>query len=391
MKKITSLLFVCSFVSINVIAQGLNEKMLFVIDSIPIINDMEEWNQLLQDDIADLNVIRSKDSLKNLGWGQLDGITYIFTKAYRNRPDSIKRIPGLKQMQIKNGAWHFHGSPYNGTYIDYYNSGGMQNKGILANGRLNGELTVYFKNGAVKSVSNYKDGVLHGVWNEYYINGALMQSREFVDGRSKPTGKIYFVNGQVQNEIKPKRETHYDTAFTYYSSGKVKQLRLIRNNVLIPDKKADDFIYYTQKFYQSINANDIKEANKVFFKTWQIDSSSIESHFMEGLLMMKEFRFPEAIDAFDLALRIEPLMRESIVHRALARIKQRKYPNAKLLPKDFREPPLTINDVLNIPENEKQKICKDLEQAKYVDYSEYYLIKLVPPAILNYCGQNVSR
>lgn len=391
MKKIISLLFACSFVSINVIAQAPNEKMLFVIDSIPIINDMEEWNQLLQDEIADFNVVRSKDSLKDLGWGQLDGITYIFTKAYRSRPDSIKRIPGLKQMQMQNGAWHFHGSPYNGTYIDYYNSGGIQNKGVLANGRLNGELTVYFKNGAIKSVSNYKDGILNGVWKDYYINGALMQSREYTNGKSLPTGKIYFVNGQVQNEIKPKRETHHDTAFAYYSSGKVKQIRLIRNKVLLPDKKADDFNYYMPKFYQSINAGDLKEANKVFFKIWQIDSASPESHFMEGLLMMKEYRFNEAIYAFDQALRVEPLMREAIVHRALARIRKYKYPNPRLLPENYQFPPVLLEDMVNIPENDRQNICKDLQQAKYVDYSEYYLIRLVPSAILNYCGQNVSR
>ena len=150
------------------------------------------------DDIADITVIKKKDSLKRLRPEQLDGIVYIFTKAYRNRPDSLKRIPSLKQMVVKNEIWNLNGFPYSGIYIDYYNSGKIQDKGTLLNGKLNGELIVYFKNGNKKSVSNYKDGILHGDWIEYYPNGALMNSRIYADGKIIKDGKQYFVNGQIR-------------------------------------------------------------------------------------------------------------------------------------------------------------------------------------------------
>src|SRR3954469_15987976 len=84
--------------------QANNEKMLFIIDSIPLINNPEDWNPITNEDIADITVLRNKDSLKQLGWAQLDGITYIFTKVYRNRPDNQKRIPSLKQMENRNGV-----------------------------------------------------------------------------------------------------------------------------------------------------------------------------------------------------------------------------------------------------------------------------------------------
>ena len=76
---------------------------------------------------------------------QLDGIIYIFTKAYRNRPDGLKRIPSLKQMVMTKEGWNLNGALYTGKYIDYYNSGKIQNEGTLLNSKLNGVLTVYFK------------------------------------------------------------------------------------------------------------------------------------------------------------------------------------------------------------------------------------------------------
>src|SRR3954447_11934962 len=73
------------FCSISLLGQASGGRMLFVIDSIPLIDDPEDWNPITQEDIADVAVVRNKDSIMQLGWGQLDGITYIFTKSYRSR------------------------------------------------------------------------------------------------------------------------------------------------------------------------------------------------------------------------------------------------------------------------------------------------------------------
>src|SRR4030095_4092066 len=101
-------IFLLAFLSISAISFGQSpvEKILFVIDSIPLFNDPEEWNSIAQEDIADITVIKNKDSLKRLRPEQWDGIIYIFTKAYRNRPDSLKKIPSLKQMVVKNEVWN---------------------------------------------------------------------------------------------------------------------------------------------------------------------------------------------------------------------------------------------------------------------------------------------
>lgn len=380
-------IFLLVFLSISAASFGqiLNEKILFVIDSIPILNDPEEWNPIDPNDIADITVIKNKDSLKRLRPEQLDGIIYIFTKAYRNRPDSLKRIPSLNQMVVKNEIWNLNDIPYSGIYIDYYNSGKIQNKGTLFNGKLNGELAVYFKNGNKKSVSNYKDGILHGHWSRYYPNGVLMSSDIYADGKIIENGRKYFVTGQIESEIKPKKVTQFDTAFSYYSTGKVKQMTLIKNGWHVLDKKTNDFNTNTTYFFQSIRSGKLKDANKYFYSIWKIDSTSSDTRYKEGLLLMKEFRFDAAIEAFDKALKQEPLMRESLVDRAVARIRKYKYANAKYLSSEIKETPLTLEDIISIPQDEQTKICNDLRQAVYVDFSEWDVPKMIAPAILKYC------
>ena len=243
------LFFIALFLGwINLLAQTSKNKTLFVIDSIPLLNDPEDWNQITQDDIADVFVVKNKDSLKVLGWGQMDAITYIFTKAYRHRPDSIRRIPSLKQMAFKNGVWNLNDSPYSGKYIDYYNSGRIQNEGILINGRLNGKLSIYFKNGNIKSVAGYKDGVLSGIKYEYYKNGRLMSSKSSIQGENNELLGDYFINGQKEWEKKIKKETPYDTVINYYSTGKISSIRLIKNGNPVRGEYENDLNYYSTMF-----------------------------------------------------------------------------------------------------------------------------------------------
>ncbi len=157
------------------------------------INNPEDWNPVSNEDIADFSVVKNKDSLKLLGWGKLDGITYIFTKAYRARPDSVKRIPSLKQMVLKNEVWLLNNAPYIGRYIDYYNSGHFKDEGTIDDGKLNGKLIVYFKSGTVKSLLDYKNGLLDGLMAQYYKNGALMTKTHYAEGKGDGIFENYFI------------------------------------------------------------------------------------------------------------------------------------------------------------------------------------------------------
>lgn len=363
-------------------------KMLYVIDSIPIIHDPEEWNVLKAQDIADMYVITNKDSLSMLGWGQMEGITYIFTKGYRSRPDSLRAIPGLKQMQMKDGGWHLHDKLYNGRYIDYFYSGSMQNEGWLLDGKLHGWLIVYFKNGNKKSEARYFNGKLQGDWLDYYKNGTLMQVRSFLDNRQSGTTKTYFFNGKLAHEIRPANLTSYDTLFDYYSTGKIRKLKIARSGVFYQTEREADMAYYNNEFYNNIAAGDMKKANRTLFKLWKMDSSSIDLYFREGYVLSAEMRFDLAIEKFNQALSIEPLMRESLVHRGIARIKKYKYKTGKQAHRGNTS--FSVADLPLLPEKELLQVCHDFLLADELDQADYFVRKQVSEAVLEFCRQKIG-
>ena len=55
---------------------------MYIVDSIPVIDDPKDDNEISQDDLATISVIRNKDSLKTLGYHEFDGVIYIFTNEY---------------------------------------------------------------------------------------------------------------------------------------------------------------------------------------------------------------------------------------------------------------------------------------------------------------------
>ena len=365
-------------------AQSVNQKILYIIDSIPVINDPESWNQILPRDIADITVIKNKDSVRMLGWENVDGIIYIFTKAYRSRPDSIKKIPSLKQMVFESEEWHLNGQTYSGRYIDYFNNGNIQDEGNLLNGKLHGQLIVYFKSGVKKTVAQYADGKENGLKTDYYKNGSLYMLREYVDGK-ETNNKTYYYNGQIQTVVKLKRRTSFDTVISYYSTGKVQKQALRRNGSIIIDKKQHDINYYSTMLSQSLRTGDIKEANRLFYRLWLLDSSSIETKLQQGILAIHEARYDDAILALDNALELEPLLRPALQQRAVARIRKNVALKATTYSRPVVQFQLTIDDVMMLPEHELQLVCDDLLKSEEIDPNDVHPYRIIPESVLNFC------
>src|SRR5690606_28874746 len=124
-------------ISFTSLAQTDKDNIFFVVDSIPILKDPPEGLNLIDpDDIDHIEVIKSKDKLDSLGYPNVDGIVYIFTKEYVTRPDSVKNIPTTARMTRKGAQWYFKNTntPYTGPFIDYYPNGKKQGEGHLHNG-----------------------------------------------------------------------------------------------------------------------------------------------------------------------------------------------------------------------------------------------------------------
>ena len=144
-------------------------------------------------------------------------------------------------------------------------------------------------------------------------------------------------------------------------------------------------------FYRYLNDGDLKQANKYFYKIWQIDSASIDTHFEEGVLMMHEFRFEEAILHFDRVLDIEPLMPEALEQRALARLKKYKYPDKRMLRKEQIKDVVVVDDIMLVPEHERTKVCRDLLRANEIDPSVNFNNRVMQESVLRYCTKDHYR
>ena len=168
--------------SIKSFGQNKSENIVYVVDKITVREDPEKGNEITQSDIADMNVIKNKDSLKTLGFDKFDGAIFIYTKEYRKRPEEIKQMPSSKQMERKNGIWYFNNEIYNGKFIDYYYSGRIQGNGILKYGKLEGLRKMYYQNGNLSVERNYTNSISDGLEKEYYEDGTLKQKGIFING-----------------------------------------------------------------------------------------------------------------------------------------------------------------------------------------------------------------
>ena len=381
--KIFILLFATLFLfHAKLVAQSADEKILFVVDSIPVINDPEEGNGIMENEVAEIIIIKNKDTLNLLGYGQYSGVTFLFTKEYRNRSESIKRIPSSKQMERKNGAFVFRNNLYNGQYIDYFFSGRKLSEGTFMNGKLNGLSKFYFQNGQLAMERRYINGIENGFASEYYEDGSLKQKGEFENGKEEGIWESFYPNCQVKMRSKYKKGYVYDTATKYYSSGKIKEIVFINNakvNYSATQIKINDLMASSSKSNKEGNA---KGAIKYCTKVIEIDSTYAAAYFSRGTIKLNQLQFDDAIADFDKALMFEPFMEFALANRAFAKIRKHQFKNSRTISKNSEVTILASKDKVFIPEIEQQHICNDLRKAFFLGNKN----NMISEALTEYCG-----
>jgi len=351
---------VCSLYSI---AQNTREAVAYIVDSIPIMEDPDEENQVTEADVADITVIKNRDSLNALGYDKFAGAIFIFTKAYRTRSDDVKNLPSLKQMERKNGTWYFHDNPYTGKFINYYYSGRKQAEGTFQNGKAGGLQTTYYPNGVVSTENYYVNGVQNGTEKEYYENGAIKQKGEFVNGKEEGVWEMYFPNGQVKQRNSFRDGTMDGETTIYYSSGKVLAVEIAKNGKITADKRLEKIRQMMNKGHASYKEGDYKAAIKNYSKAIDLDSTYAEAYFARGTIELNDFQFDEAILDFNKALGFEPYLERALSNRAFARIRKYQLGSGRKLSENRDVTVIASKDVPGIPANERAIICADLKQA----------------------------
>lgn len=367
--------------------QGTPENVIYIVDSIPVIEDPEEGNEIIQTDIADITVVKNKDTLNLLGFAKFDGAIYIFTKEYRKRTEDIKQIPSSKQMERRSGVWYFRGNPYSGNFIDYYYSGRKQGEGAFRNGKVEGRRTMYYQNGQLEMERVYTNGIENGLEKEYYEDGTLKQQGEFVNGKEEGIWEMYFPNGQVKQRSFFKNGNMDGETTVYYSTGKILAVEVSKNGKTIPDKRLEKVNQAINKGHASSKEGNYKAAIKHYSKAIEFDTANAEAYFARGTIKLNDFKFDEAISDFDKALIFEPYFEKALSNRAFARIRKYQFGSSRKLSDNNGVTVMASKDNPGIPENELTIICSDFKQAIFLGDRS----KMIMEAFQEFCGTKSSR
>ncbi len=350
----------------SIVSFGQNEKILYVVDSIPVINEPKEgFGTLTENEIDNIVVLKNKKSIDSLGYKNLDGIIYVFTKFYAKRPDSIKAIPSTKQMNKKNGSWYLKNSSttYSGKFIDYYLTGRKQGEGILFNGKLKGKRVRYHLNGNVSDENQYDNGINNGLEKRFYKDGTLSQKGTFKKGKEVGIWEMYHQNGQLKQRTTFNENGRMDgKSISYYSTGEEKGENFYKNGAYQKDK-TNDKIYklynQAQTYYKQGN---FKSAIKKYTKCLELNGNWAEGYFARATAKLNNFEFDEAIKDFDKTLEIEPYFTNAYSNRGFALLRKYELGNSRSI-KKIKGIRIMASKETKIPETELLKICKDLKKA----------------------------
>lgn len=335
-------------------------------DSIPVIEDPKDGNEISNSDISDIQVIKNKDSLQLLGYGNFDAAIFIFTKHYRNRSEDVKHIPTSKKMERRNGVWYLRSNPYSGKFIDYYFNGKKQEEGTFKNGKVEGLRTIYYQNGNSIVERNYNNGIENGLAKEFFEDGTLKQKGIFVNGKEEGVWEMYFPNGQVKQRSAFKDGDMDGETTVYYSTGKILVIEITKNGKTTTDKRIEKIEGVLSRGNASNKEGDYKKAINFYSKAIELDSTYAKAYFARGTSKLNDFKFDEAILDFNIALKYEPYFEKALSNRAFTRIRKHQFANSRTLSENKGVTIMASKDNSNIPENELIFICNDLKQAIFL-------------------------
>ena len=141
------------------------------------------------------------------------------------------------------------------------------------------------------------------------------------------------------------------------------------------------------KSNESNKEGETKEAIKYCSKVIELDSTYAAAYFSRGTIKMNEFQFDEAIEDFDKALKFEPFMEFALANRAFARIRKYEFGNSRTISKNSEVTVLASKDKVPVPQDEKEKICNDLQKAVFLGDKS----KMITQALSDYCQTKSSR
>lgn len=337
------------------------EKVLFVVDSIPIFHEItEEEGNLSEKTVDHFEVVTNKEKFGEYKIYDFDKLIFVFTKEYTKRADEIKRIPSFINKMYKVGdKWCLTGSskPYTGKYIDYYLDGIKKEEGFINDGVDDGLRTYYYKDGTIKLYRNYSKGIPNGESGKYFQNGKLQCKGIFKNGKEEGLWTEWYSTGVIKWE-------------TEYKSGKARLAKeVIKANSLF------------EKGLEAFEKGYYKDAVNYYNKTLELYPNYNDVYFHRSRAYLYDLKFDEALIDCDKAVEIEPLNKDAYSQRAFIRIRKYEFKDSRTLSKNSEITVYATKQNVEIPADEKSQICSDLKKGYELGDTK----QMITDAIKKYC------
>lgn len=361
------------------------EKILYIIDGVPILTDPEPGDDVTESDIDEFRLLSDRNEIVNLGYKNVDAIHYIMTKEYAARPDSLKTIPTTKKMDKRNGQWFLKNEkkPYSGRFIDYYLNGKIRGKGTLRDGKLTGHRIMYHSNGKISDEIEYSNGLPHGKEKRYFENGTLMQSGSFINNKETGMWELYHPNGKLKQKANFENGLATGKSESYYSTGQLKSTEYYERGIVVNTKETKKFAELYNEGIAADRMGDFKTSIKKYSKCIELIPGHADAWFARGTARLNNMEFDEAVKDLDKALEIEPLYMQAYGNRAFARIKKHEITSSKEVPGVSGVMIVRSKKDVEIPKPDLELICTDL--AKGIELGDK--AKMVLEAFKKYCDK----
>lgn len=350
----TTLLFIIQ--TISAFAQKAEERILYVVDTIPVVDEPEEgFGSLNEDVIQELTVVTNKSATKKYGFKDLDKVILITTKAYASRSSELKQIPSTKTMERINSRWHLTNSstPYTGPFIDYFLTGTKQGEGYFKEGAMEGIRTVYYSDGKKNFQRNYSNGIENGEAEQYFPNGQINYKGVFKDGKE---------DGRWEE---------------WYSTGKLKRSTDFKAGKAIPTKEQEKYHALLSKANQQFRDGNYQGSVKILDKAIDLDPNYSDAYFERGTAYFYDLKFDEAIEDYNKALEIEPLHMKALSNRAFARFRKYEFKDSRTLSKTSGVTVMASKDKVEVPKEEQEQICADLMKSYQLGDKKQMIIEAI--------------
>jgi len=225
----------------------------------------------------------------------------------------------INELERKDGVWSKIGDKksYSGEFVETFENGNLQGKGILKNGTLNGERISYYENGKVKFQRFYKNGIPDGKSFENYEDGTLKQNGFFKEGKEEGEWKFYYPNGKIHAILNFSNGIQQGDYFEYNEDETLKAQYFFRYGKA---GYSDELTKLSEKALNLSRKFENEEAIKLYDQAIKLNPTVAQLYFNRGVTKSNSFDFEAAIKDYDKAIEINPNYMEAYGNRGNAKI-----------------------------------------------------------------------